>query len=299
MPIRINLLAEQQAADEVRRKDPVKRVIWGAVIVVALFIAWIGILQVQTASGRSEVEAYESRLKRIEETSKQVRSDRGLATDIERRIASVDAYSSNRFLWANALDAFQAVTTENIRIVEFNATQRYMTNESSKFFSTNLTVSYSSSQPGWKFWASSGPDAELMTTVTNQLKALTSRPPFTTNKIKLLLKLSMLSTNTSAKMATARAEYIMVPAAIESTVIEIKGRDYSNPPGSLIDSFTRNLTNLPYFRERLHQAEGQALRFTDRPAQARPDSGDTANPTALFVPFTIECRLQERILTND
>lgn len=299
MPIRINLLAEQQAADEVRRKDPVKRVIWGAVIVVALFIAWIGVLQVQMAASRSEVEAYEGRLKRIEETSKQVRLDRGLATDFERRAAALDSYSSNRFLWANALDALQATTTDNLRITEFNATQRYNTNDSSKFFSTNLTVAFTSSRPAWKFWASSSPDGDVLVALTNQLKALNSRPPFSTNKIRLVLKLSILSTNTAAKVVTARAEYTMAPAAIETTIIEVKGRDYGNPPGSLIDSFTRNLTNLPYFRERLHQSEGQALRFTDRPAQARPDSADLANPNALFVPFTIECRLQERILTND
>ncbi len=299
MPIRINLLAEEQAAEEVRRKDPVKRVIWGAVLLVFLFVAWIGVLQMQTAAGRSTLEDYENRLKRIEEASKQVRTDRTLATDIDRRMSSLEVYSSNRFFWATALNAFQLATMDNVRIVEFNASQKYATNDTSKFFSTNLTAAFLNSQPGWKFWASSAPDAEVFTAITNQLKALATRPPFSTNKVKLALKLSILSTNTTTKTVTARAEYTMVPAMVESTLIEIKGRDYSNPPGSHIDSFTRNLVNLPYFRDRLHQSEGQALKFTDRPAQARPDSGDAANPSALFVPFTIECRLQERILTND
>ena len=40
MPIRINLLAEAQAAEEMRRRDPVKRALWGASIVVVGVIAF-------------------------------------------------------------------------------------------------------------------------------------------------------------------------------------------------------------------------------------------------------------------
>ena len=36
MPIRLNLLAEAQAAEEARRRDPVKRAIWLAALIIAL-----------------------------------------------------------------------------------------------------------------------------------------------------------------------------------------------------------------------------------------------------------------------
>jgi len=39
MPIRINLLAESQALEEMRRRDPVKRAIWVGVLVVSLLLA--------------------------------------------------------------------------------------------------------------------------------------------------------------------------------------------------------------------------------------------------------------------
>ena len=45
MPIRINLLAEQQAAEELRRRDPVKRAIWVAGFFVVVVVVWSGYLQ--------------------------------------------------------------------------------------------------------------------------------------------------------------------------------------------------------------------------------------------------------------
>jgi len=43
MPIRINLLAEARALEELRRKDPVKRVAVVGILLFLLLIAFIGI----------------------------------------------------------------------------------------------------------------------------------------------------------------------------------------------------------------------------------------------------------------
>ena len=48
MPIRINLLAEAKAAEELRRHDPVKRVIFVGALAVALTLVWSSSLQLQT-----------------------------------------------------------------------------------------------------------------------------------------------------------------------------------------------------------------------------------------------------------
>lgn len=42
MPIRLNLLAEAQAMEEMRRRDPVKRAIWVGSLLVAVALAWAG-----------------------------------------------------------------------------------------------------------------------------------------------------------------------------------------------------------------------------------------------------------------
>jgi len=50
MPIRINLLAEAKAAEELRRHDPVKRVIFGGALAVALVFVCVQFHPLQTVS---------------------------------------------------------------------------------------------------------------------------------------------------------------------------------------------------------------------------------------------------------
>ena len=55
MPIRINLLAEAQALEEMRRRDPVKRAIRLAVLLGVLILVWAGYLQTRILNVKSEV----------------------------------------------------------------------------------------------------------------------------------------------------------------------------------------------------------------------------------------------------
>ena len=80
-------------------------------------------------------------------------------------------------------------------------------------------------------------------------------------------------------------------------MIEIRGRDYGSNPGAALDEFAKRLTSSPYFKSVLGSPQG--FRFTERPPQPRPDPQDPVNPNALFVPFTIELVLDERIFTNE
>ena len=80
-------------------------------------------------------------------------------------------------------------------------------------------------------------------------------------------------------------------------MVEVRGRDYGNPPGAAIDEFARRINGADYFKNLLEPESG--LRFTERPPQPRPDPQDPVNPNALFVPFTIVLTLEERILTNE
>ena len=67
--------------------------------------------------------------------------------------------------------------------------------------------------------------------------------------------------------------------------------------GAAIDEFARRINTSPYFKDLLVPVEG--FKFTERPPQPRPDPSDPLNPNALFVPFTIQLTLTERILTNE
>src|SRR5215472_14046023 len=53
MPIRINLLAEAQELEEMRRRDPVKRAIWAGVVIGAVLLSYSSWLQLRaTVAGR-------------------------------------------------------------------------------------------------------------------------------------------------------------------------------------------------------------------------------------------------------
>ena len=62
MPIRINLLAEAQALEDMRRRDPVKRAIWVSVFVVCLMLAWWSSLWAKGMWARGELNHLEAQL---------------------------------------------------------------------------------------------------------------------------------------------------------------------------------------------------------------------------------------------
>src|SRR5687768_6525985 len=121
MPIRINLLAEQQAAEDARRKDPVKRtlVIGGALVVAT--ICWTLMTFMQVKAKRSEFQNEEARFKELDEKAKAARTMQAEIGDLERRIVSLDRYSTNRTLWASMLDALQRAAVDPIRLKSISA----------------------------------------------------------------------------------------------------------------------------------------------------------------------------------
>ena len=62
MPIRLNLLAEAQAAEEMRRRDPVKRALWVAALIVALMLVWSSYLQLRATLANSVVTRIEAQM---------------------------------------------------------------------------------------------------------------------------------------------------------------------------------------------------------------------------------------------
>ena len=119
MPIRINLLAEQQAADELRRRDPVKRATWVGSFLVGLLTFWSAYLQVRLMAATSEVNRYEAEYKKLESNFKKVSANMEAAAEADRKWAALQALATNRFLWANPLNALQfvMVPVDDVQIV--------------------------------------------------------------------------------------------------------------------------------------------------------------------------------------
>src|SRR6266508_1741268 len=125
MPIRINLLAEQQAADELRRRDPVKRATWFCGLVVGVMVVGSGYLQDRLISARGEVSRYESEWRKLESAYKKVSANMEAAAEAERKWAALQTLATNRFLWANPLNALQfvMVAVDEVQITALKTSQ--------------------------------------------------------------------------------------------------------------------------------------------------------------------------------
>jgi len=132
MPIRINLLAEAQAAEELRRKDPVKRaMIMGAGCVVLMVIASL-VLQTKVAHVRSEAEGYASKIQVISAEYKAVMETEEQLEEVRLNRRGLDILASERFLYANLLNSLQKVYVDDVQLVHLRAEQNYSGTEETR-----------------------------------------------------------------------------------------------------------------------------------------------------------------------
>ena len=131
MPIRINLLAEAQAADEERRKDPVKRGAYVAGFLVFLLGLWAASLQFKIIGAKSELGRLESKYKAIEKEYKTAVEAQRNSIEAEQKAAALQQMTTNRFLWGNLLNAFQQTlgAMEDVQVVRLKADQSYTIGE--------------------------------------------------------------------------------------------------------------------------------------------------------------------------
>lgn len=131
MPIRINLLAEAQAEEELRRKDPVKRAFMGASTIVCLVLLWCGFKQFEIISASSEYEGFASQWAEIETDHKAAVRRLTSLKDTENRLDSLENLRTNRFLWGTALNSVQQTLdgVTNIQVVLLRSEQTFVVDE--------------------------------------------------------------------------------------------------------------------------------------------------------------------------
>jgi hypothetical protein len=296
MPIRINLLAEQQAAEEARRKDPVKRAIWIGSVLIFATVVWAMMEHMELRARRAEYANLETQFRQADEKGRRVRDTMAEAGELEDRVRALEKYSTNRVLWASALDAFQKASMEAIRFKSIDTNQRYVTNGGNVLFTTNLVIPFATKPPAWQFWASAAQSAPVMQTASNLFKTFTNAPPFSTNTIAYTTKMTVTATNLVNGTVTIKADFTLPSISIEDIDILVAAGDYGNPPGGSIDGFMKQIRTIPYFAEHLDKGDA-GLRFVDLPTNPEVDMTDPANP--VFKRFSIRLKYEDRVLTNE
>lgn len=125
MPIRLNLLAEAQALEDLRRRDPVKRVFWIAGLLLALILVWASTLQLRALLAKHDLNRVEAAMASKTGGYKQVIDNQNRMSEANAKLLALQALSTNRFLNGNLLDALQHTTVDEVQLVHLKVDQAY------------------------------------------------------------------------------------------------------------------------------------------------------------------------------
>lgn len=125
MPIRINLLADEQFLAEMRRRDPVKRAAYLGGLLVLLMFGWWGWLLYCKSAANQTLAGHSASFAKVEKRAKEVADYQKRTAEIERNIHSLHRMVTNRVLWSSCMEALQECTLPQVQITRVRAEQGY------------------------------------------------------------------------------------------------------------------------------------------------------------------------------
>jgi hypothetical protein len=137
MPICLNLLAEAQAQEESRRRDPVKRAIGVAGLLVALMLVWSSSLQLKAMLARSELSRVEATLAKHTNEFQQVLENQTKTAEINQKLTALRQLAASRFLNGTLLNALQKTAIDDIQLNKLRVNETYAFIEATKSRTNN------------------------------------------------------------------------------------------------------------------------------------------------------------------
>ena len=132
MPIRLNLLAEEQAAEELRRRDPMKRAVLIAVLLVGAVLVWSSLLQYSIMRGNQELGGLQRTINLQTNLYQDVLGEATSLQEMRQKLVALNRLATNRFLWASVLNALQQPAVDDVQLLEFRGQQSYVLTEETK-----------------------------------------------------------------------------------------------------------------------------------------------------------------------
>jgi len=131
MPIRINLMAESLAEEDLRRRDPVKRSIIIGGLLVAVSLVWFSSNWLETFMVRSNLTNIDNRIQAHTTDYSQVLANQKKIADAQRRLDALQKLNTTRFLQGNLMDAFQKIYAPNVQVTRVRLDQAYIITQGS------------------------------------------------------------------------------------------------------------------------------------------------------------------------
>jgi hypothetical protein len=129
MAIHINLLAEAQAAEELRRRDPVKRAIFIGSSLVVLALVWSGMVEVNVILAREGFTGVQTAIAARTNADQHAMVDQRSVDLAKTRLAALDKLQMARFLQGNLFNALQQATVDGVQLTRLRLDQSYFLTE--------------------------------------------------------------------------------------------------------------------------------------------------------------------------
>lgn len=125
MPIHINLLAEAQAAEELRRRDPVKRAIFLGVSLVVIMLVWSGMVQINSVLANERLTGVQAAIADHNKEYTNVIASLNKITMAKNKLDALQKLQASRFLQGNLLNALQQSTVNGVQLTRLREEQTY------------------------------------------------------------------------------------------------------------------------------------------------------------------------------
>lgn len=132
MPIRINLLAEAQALEDMRRRDPVKRAIWTGVVLIILMLVWSSSLQLKALIAKGDLNRAEAQVATRTNEYRAVLEKKQKLAEVNHNLESLQKLASSRLLHGTILDALQHTAIDDVHLSRIRSDLSYILNEEVK-----------------------------------------------------------------------------------------------------------------------------------------------------------------------
>jgi len=132
MPIRINLLAEAQVAEDLRRRDPAKRVLFAGALLVAVALVWSSSLLLKEMLARKELALVQSEIQTRTNEYDRVLLNSKKTADAQNKLDELKKLSAARFLQGSLLNALQRATVPGVQLTRLRVDQTYVYTEGTR-----------------------------------------------------------------------------------------------------------------------------------------------------------------------
>ncbi len=125
MPIKVNLLAEAQAEEDLRRRDPVKRAIFVGAFLVALTLVWFSSILLEHIMASQQLSSVQGQIQLRTNDYASVQIKLKKITEAQKKLDALQKLSDLRFLQGTLMNAFQMLYVPNVELTRLRVTENY------------------------------------------------------------------------------------------------------------------------------------------------------------------------------